>query len=154
MKGQVKPIPKGYHSVTPYLIVNRAADALAFYGKAFGATEVLRMPGPDNTIMHAEIQVGDSRIMLADENPTMKVRSPHSLKGTTASLMVYVENVDTFFAQAVKAGGTAVREVQTMFWGDRCGTLADPFGHVWELATHVEDVSAEEMHHRMMSGAH
>jgi len=151
MKGHAKPIPKGYHSVTPYLIVNHAAEALEFYQRAFGATERMRMPGPDHKIMHAEIQIGDSRIMLADESPDMKCRSPKALGGTTSSLMVYVEDVGALFKSAVKAGATAVRPVQDMFYGDRAGTVSDPFGHVWDLATHKEDLTPEEIQHRSMA---
>ena len=151
MKNHVKPIPKGYHSVTPYLIVDNAAAALDFYSRAFGAQEKVRMPGPNHKIMHAEIQIGDSRIMLADESPDMRCRSPKALGGTSASLMVYVEDVDSLFKSAVLAGGTAVREVQDMFYGDRCGTVADPFGHLWELATHKEDLTPEEIQGRLMA---
>ena len=151
MKNQVKPIPKGYHTVTPYLIVNNATEALGFYARALGATEICRVPGPKGAIMHAEIQVGDSRLMLADETAGMRVRSPKSLQGTTVSLMLYVEDVDAFVAKAIKAGAHSVRPVQDMFYGDRSGTLADPYGHIWEVATHQEDVSMEELQHRMMT---
>jgi PhnB protein len=151
MKNQVKPIPNGYHSVTPYLIVHNAAEALAFYGKAFGAKEMFRMPGANNKITHAEIQIGDSRIMLADEVPSMQALSPKSIGGTPVSLMIYVEDVDTVFKAAIKAGGTETRKVEDQFYGDRTGSLADPFGHVWHIATHKEDLTMEEIHHRSMA---
>ena len=151
MKSQVKPIPKGYHSVTPYLIVDDAAAALTFYARAFGAVEKLRMPGPDHRIMHAEIQIGDSRIMLADESPDMRCRSPRTLGGTSTSLMLYVEDVDALCRSALQAGATTVRPVQDMFYGDRSGTLADPFGHIWEVATHKEDLTPEEIQGRLMA---
>ena len=152
MKGHVKPIPKGYHAVTPYLIVDQAAEALHFYKKAFGATEIFRMEGPDNKIAHAEIQIGDSRIMLADGGPPeMKAQSPQALGGTSVSLMLYVEDVDDVFKHAVKAGGTTVRPVTDLFYGDRSGTLADPYGHIWHVSTHKEDLTPEEIQHRAMA---
>ena len=143
-----KPIPDGYHTATPYLLVKGAAEALDFYQRAFGAEELMRFPGPDGRIGHAEIKVGDSPIMLADEHPEMGYRGPQSLGGTTVSILLYVEDVDTAFARAVAAGGKALRPVQDQFYGDRSGTLADPFGHVWTIATHKEDVSPQEMHKR------
>lgn len=142
----VAPIPAGYHSVTPYLIVADAAKAIAFYAQAFGATELFRLPGPDGKIMHAEIKIGDSPVMLADEMDGF--RGPHALGGTPVSLMVYVPDVDRTFAQAVAAGAKEVRAVADQFYGDRLGTLSDPFGHVWSLATHVEDVPPEEIDRR------
>ncbi len=144
----VKPIPDGYHSVTPYLIISGAAKALAFYKAAFGATEFLRMDGPEGRIMHAEIRIGDSVIMLADESTDVKVVSPTTLNGTAISLMVYVEDVDTVFNQAIAQGAFPRRAVQNQFYGDRSGTLVDPFGHVWTISTHIEDLSAEEMNQR------
>jgi PhnB protein len=144
----VKPIPEGYHSVTPYLIVKGAARAIDFYKKAFGATEIMRFPGPNNTIAHAEIKIGDSPIMLADEGQG-NYRSPEAYGGTPISLMVYVKDVDGVFKQAVAAGAKSTREVADQFYGDRVGTLVDPFGHTWTLGTHVEDVSVEEMQRRM-----
>lgn len=141
----VKPIPDGYHSVTPYLIVSDAARALEFYQQAFGATETMRLNGPAGKIMHAEIRLGDSTIMLADEFPEMQAVSPTTLKGTAGSLMVYVADVDSRFQQAVAAGATIKRAVQDQFYGDRSGTLIDPFGHVWTLSTHTEDLSPEEI---------
>ena len=143
----VKPIPENYHSVTPYLIVQGAAKAIDFYKKAFGATEIMRFPGPNNTIMHAEIKIGDSPIMLADEQATY--RGPQAYGGSPVSLMVYVENVDKVFKQAVDGGAKSVRDVADQFYGDRVGTLVDPFGHVWTIGTHVEDVSMEDMQKRM-----
>jgi len=148
----IKPIPDGYHTATPYLFVKGAAQAIAFYQRAFGATELFRMEGPGGSVAHAEIQIGDSRLMLADEVPQMGYHGPVSLGGTTVSLLLYVENVDTFFAQAVAAGATATRAVKDQFYGDRSGTLTDPFGHVWTIATHTEDVSSEEMARRMQAG--
>jgi PhnB protein len=151
MKGHVKPIPKGYHSVTPYLIVHQAAEAIRFYAQAFGASELLRMEGPDHKIAHAEIQIGDSRIMLADEAPAMKSMSPRTVGGTPVSLMVYVEDVDRVFSTAIKAGAKETRKVEDMFYGDRSGTLTDPYGHIWHIATHKEDLSMEEIQHRAMA---
>lgn len=144
----VKPIPDGYHSVTPYLIVTGAAKALDFYQRAFGATETMRLDGPGGKIMHAEIRLGDSTIMLADEFPEMQAVSPTTLKGTAGSLMVYVEDVDSRFQQAVDAGATVRRPVQDQFYGDRSGVLVDPFGHVWTLSTHMEDLSPDEIGRR------
>jgi len=145
----VKPIPDGYHSVTPYLIVDDAARAIEFYKKAFSAVELMRMPAPGGKIGHAEIRVGDSPIMLADESPEMGHRSARTLGGSPISLMVYVEDVDARVAQAVAAGGKLVRPVANQFYGDRTGGVDDPFGYHWYLATHVEDVPPEEMKKRM-----
>lgn len=144
----VKPIPDGYHSVTPYLIVSNAAKALEFYQRAFNATEIMRLDGPGGKIMHAEIRIGDSQVMLADEFPEMEAVSPTTLKGTASSLMVYVEDVDSRFQQAVAAGATVKRDVQDQFYGDRSGTLIDPFGHVWMLSTHTEDLAPDEVGRR------
>ncbi len=146
----VKPIPEGYHSVTPYLIVKDASKAIEYYKKAFGATEIMRFPGPNNTVAHAEIQIGDSRIMLADEGQN-EYRSPQQLGGTPVSLMIYVNDVDKVFNQAVSAGAKQSRAVQDQFYGDRSGNLIDPFGHVWTVATHKEDVSEQEMQRRMQA---
>jgi PhnB protein len=146
---QVKPIPEGYHTVQPYLIVKGASQALDFYKKAFGAEELVRMPGPDGSIMHAEIRIGDSVVMLSDEMPQAQSKSPNTLGGTTSGIMLYVENVDQVYEQAVAAGATATARPTDMFWGDRFGRLVDPFGHDWALATHVEDVTPEEMERRM-----
>jgi PhnB protein len=144
----VKPIPDGYTTVTPYLIVKDAAGALDYYKKALGATELFRMPGPGGKVMHAEIQVGDSRIMMADEFPEMCAQSPQTLGGTPVSLCLYVEDADTLFEQAVAAGATVRRPVMDQFYGDRSGTLVDPFGHVWTIATHKEDLTPEEIGRR------
>ena len=148
----VKPIPDGYHTVTPYLIVKGAARAIDFYKQAFGATEIMRVPGPNNTVMHAELKIGDSVIMLADEQGTpagAEYRSPQSIGGSPVSLMIYVPEVDKTFKQAISLGSQSKRDVQNQFYGDRSGNLVDPFGHIWTIATHVEDVSQEEMKKRM-----
>jgi PhnB protein len=152
MADKVKPIPDGYHSVTPYLSIKGAAEAIAFYKKAFGAEEVFRMPMPDGKVGHAELMIGNSRIMVADEFPEMSdavCRSPKTLGGTAIGLNVYLPDVDARFKSAIEAGGKVRREVQTQFYGDRSGTLEDPYGHIWTLSTHVEDVSPEEMEKRM-----
>lgn len=143
-----RPVPDGYHTATPYLIIGGAAEAIEFYERVFGATERFRMPGPDDRIAHAEIQIGDSVIMLADEVLDMGYRSPRSLGGTAVSLLVYVDDVDAVFRRAVDAGALPLRPVADQFYGDRSGTLEDPFGHVWTIATHIEDVSVEEMRRR------
>ncbi|HZI49960.1 MAG TPA: VOC family protein [Pyrinomonadaceae bacterium] len=144
----VKPIPEGYHSVTPYLIVRGAAAAIDYYTKAFGAKELFRFPAPDGKIGHAEIKIGDAPIMIADEYPDMGYNGPQSLGGSPVSLMIYVEDVDTVFNRAVESGGTVKEALQDKFYGDRIGTLVDPFGHIWHVATHKEDVSMEEMERR------
>jgi PhnB protein len=143
-----KPIPEGYHTVTPYLAVEDAARAIEYYKQAFGAKEVGRMDGPEGTIAHAELQIGDSRIMLSDPFPQASTRSPKDLGGTSASVFMYVQDVDAVVKQAVDAGATVTMDVADQFWGDRFGTITDPFGHVWSIATHVEDVSQEEMAER------
>jgi len=145
----VKPIPDGYHSVTPYLFIKGAAGAIDFYKNVFGAKERVRMPGPNGRIMHAELQIGDSVVMLADEHPEMGVKSPETLGGSGTSLHVYVENVDAIAQKAVAAGAKLVRPVKDEFYGDRTGTIIDPFSHMWSIATHIEDVSPEEMKKRM-----
>ena len=148
----VKPIPDGYHTVTPYLIVQSAAKALDFYKKAFGATEVCRMPGPGGKIMHAELRVGDSVVMLSDEFPGMSTaRSPKALGGTTGGLFLYLPDVDAAFKRAVEAGCKVLMPLTDMFWGDRFGKLEDPFGNQWSLATHKEDVSPREQAERAKS---
>ncbi|HTY41815.1 MAG TPA: VOC family protein [Thermoanaerobaculia bacterium] len=146
MSGKVKPIPDGYHTVTPYLIVRGAAAAIAFYEKAFDAVELVRMPGPDGRIGHAEIRIGNSPVMLADENPMS--RGPGAFGGSPVSLLLYVEDVDATVARAVSGGAKIVRPVEVQFYGDRMGGIEDPFGHQWYVATHVEDVSPEEMRRR------
>ena len=144
----VKAIPDGYHSLTPYLIIKGAADAIDFYKKAFGATELFRMDH-EGKIGHAELKIGDSPFMLADENPAMGYLGPQSLGGTPVSLMIYVEDVDKIYKQAIDSGGVELKALQDWFYGDRSGTLKDPFGHVWTVATHKEDVTPEEMDKRM-----
>ena len=141
----VKAIPDGYHTVTPYLVVNNGAAALDYYKKAFGAIELMRMPGPSGKLMHAEIKIGDSIIMLADEAPERDVKSPSALGGSPVGICLYVTNVDAMFDAAIAAGGKALFPVKNQFYGDRSGTLIDPFGHKWTVATHVEDVAPEEM---------
>jgi len=143
-----KAIPDGYHSVTPYLIVKGAAEAIDFYKHAFGATELMRMAGPDGRIGHAELRIGDSVIMLADEHPEMGHHSPKSLGGAGVGLMVYVERVDQVFKRAIASGAKELQPVKDQFYGDRSGTLQDPFGHKWTVATHVEDISTDEMRRR------
>ncbi len=145
----VKPIPEGHHSITPYLVVKDAAQAIEFYKRAFGAQEIARMPGPGGRgVMHAELKIGDSRVMLSDEFPGADCRSPQSLSGTTCQLFLYVPDVDSAYQQAISAGATSIMPASDMFWGDRYGKLADPFGHQWGLATHKEDVSPQEMKKR------
>ena len=148
MPAKVKPIPDGYHSLTPYLSVNGAAAAIDFYKRAFGATEIMRMAQPDGRIGHAELQLGDSRVMLADEFPEMGFRSPSVLGGSPVHLHLYVENVDDVVAQALSAGAKLTRPVQDQFYGDRLGTVTDPYGHVWHVSTHKEDLSPEELQKR------
>ena len=148
MAGKVKPIPDNYHRVTPYLVVAGAADAIDFYKKVFGATEVMRMPSPGGKIGHAEVRIGDSTVMLADEVKEMGHRSPKKLGGSPISLLLYVEDVDKTVDRAVAAGAKLTRPVADQFYGDRTGGIEDPFGHQWYVATHVEDVSPEEMKKR------
>jgi PhnB protein len=144
-----KPIPDGYHSVTPYLIVKGAAAAIEFYGKAFNATEIMRLGGPEGKIGHAEIQIGDSRIMLADEHPEMKALAPQSPGSSGVGFCLYVDDVDALVVQAIDAGAKVQRPLQDQFYGDRSATLEDPYGHVWTVATHLEDVPPDEIHRRM-----
>ena len=153
MAGKVKPIPENYHRVTPYLVVDGAAEAIDFYSRVFGATEVMRMPAPGNKIGHAEIKVGDSVVMLADAVAGMGHKSPKTLGGSPVSLLLYVEDTDSTVKRAVENGAKLSRPVEDQFYGDRMGTVEDPFGHVWHVATHVEDVSPEEMKRRMESMA-
>lgn len=144
----VKAKPDGYHSITPYLITHDAPAAIEFYKKAFGATELMRLPGPGGKVMHAEIKIGDSPIMLADEFPEMGIHSAMSLGGSPVSLLIYTENVDAMFAQALAAGATEKKPLADQFYGDRSGTIGDPFGHSWTIASHTEDVSPEEIERR------
>ena len=142
-----KPIPDGYHSVTPTLTVRGAASAIEFYKKAFGAQEMMRFLGPDGkSIMHAEIKIGDSKIMLGEENPSMKCLSPQSTGAASSGIYLYVENADAMFGKAVSAGAKTTMPMADMFWGDRCGGIEDPFGHKWMIATHKKDMTPEEMH--------
>ena len=153
LKTKVKPVPDGYHTATPYLTVQGAAAAIDFYKRAFGAQELFRMSGPGGKIMHAEITIGDSHIMLADESNTAETRAPQTLKGTAAGIFLYVEDVDATFKQAIRAGAKQTAPVEDMFWGDRFGKLTDPFGHLWMLATHIEDLSPGEMEKRMAAAS-
>ncbi len=150
---KVPPIPAGYHAVTPYLSIRGAAEALEFYKKAFGATEIMRMPGPKGDVGHAEIRIGDSRIMLADEYPEIQFLSPASRGGTTVSIHLYVKDVDAMVERAVAAGAKLTRPVADQFYGDRTGTLEDPFGHMWHVATHKEDLSMAELRKRAEQAA-
>ena len=145
---KVKPIPDGYHSVTPYLYIDGAARAIDFYKQAFGAVEVMRLEASGGKIGHAEIKIGDSHVMLADEFPDMGARGPHTIGGTAVGLMVYLPDVDVVVDRAVKAGATLERPVENKFYGDRTGGIIDPFGHRWYISTHVEDVPPEEMEKR------
>ncbi len=144
----VKPIPDGYYTATPYLIIKDAARAIGFYKQAFGATELMRFADPSGKVGHAEIKIGNSPIMLADEHPEMGYRGPQSLGGTPVSILLYVADVDALFSRAIAAGAKELRPVKDQFYGDRSGTLVDPFGHVWTIATHKEDVTLEEMNKR------
>lgn len=148
MKTNVNYLPAGYHTATPYLIVNDGARAIEFYKQAFGATEVLRLALPDGKVGHAEIKIGDSHIMLADEFPDMDARSPATIGGTPVSMLLYFQDCDAVFARAVSVGARVLRPVQDQFYGDRAGTVADPFGHKWTIATHTEDLSPEEIQKR------
>jgi PhnB protein len=145
MPNKVSPIPKGYHSVTPYLVVNDGRGAIDFYKRAFGAQPTVRMDGPGGKVTHAELRIGDSMIMLSDEMPGSGCNSPKSLGGCTAGIFLYVEDVDSTFKQAESAGAKVEMPLADQFWGDRYGKLTDPFGHSWSLATHKEDVAPEEM---------
>jgi PhnB protein len=143
-----KPIPEGYHTVTPYLAVDDAARAIEYYEKAFGAKERVRMHAPDGKIAHAELEIGDSLVMLSDPFPQATTKSPKELGGTSSSVFMYVEDVDAVVKKAVDAGATITMEVADQFWGDRFGSITDPFGHSWSIATHVEDVPPEQMAER------
>ena len=149
MTAKVRAIPEGYHAITPYLVVKGAARAIDFYKKVFGAREKFRMDGPGGTVAHAEIEIGDSVVMLADENPQHGALSPSTVGGTPVSIMLYVEDVDRTAETLTKAGAKTLRPVQDMFYGDRSGGFEDPFGHRWHVSTHIEDVSPEEIERRM-----
>lgn len=144
----VKPVPDGYYTVTPYLIIKDAARAIEFYKRAFNATELMRLADPSGRIGHAEIKIGNSPIMLADEFPEMGIRSPQTIGGSPVSILLYVDNVDSLYAQAIAAGAKELRSVKDQFYGDRAGTLEDPFGHTWSIATHKEDLSSAEISRR------
>ena len=145
----VKAIPDGYYSLTPYLVCKGAAKAIEFYTRVFGAQEMVRMPGPQGSIAHAEVKIGNSMLMLSDENRERGQLSPESIGGSACSIMFYTEDVDQVFKRAVAAGAKAEMPPADMFWGDRMGNIVDPFGHKWAIATHKEDVSPEEMGKRM-----
>jgi PhnB protein len=144
----VQPVPEGYNTVTPYLAVPNAAEAIDFYTRALGAKERSRMSGPGDSVMHAELEIGDSLIMLSDPFPQSSTKTPKELGGTSVSIMVYVDDIDALYKQAIDAGATSLMEPDDMFWGDRFGSVQDPFGHSWTIATHIEDVSSEEMQKR------
>jgi PhnB protein len=144
----VHHIPEGYHAVTPYLVLDQAAKAIDFYKQVFGATEAMRMPDPSGRIGHAEIKIGNSHIMLSDEFPEMGFRGPKSLGGAPVTLMLYVDNADEVFRKAIAAGAQERQAMKDQFYGDRSGQIQDPFGHIWTIATHVEDVAPEEMERR------
>ena len=144
----VKPIPEGYPTVIPYLAVDDASAAIDFYKRAFGAKERVRMPMPDGKVMHAELEIGDSLVMLSDPFPQSSYKTPTDASATTVGIFLYTEDVDATHKQAVEAGATSEQEPENMFWGDRFARVTDPFGHSWQMATHVEDVSPEEMERR------
>ena len=148
MSETVKPIPDGYHTMTPYFVVPKAAEAIDFYAKAFGAEELYRMEGPGGSVMHAEIRIGDSVMMLSDENPEQGAIAPSTLGGSPVHILLYVEDVDAGYRRAVDAGAKEVMPPTDMFWGDRFGKFTDPFGHNWSMATHTENVAPEEMNKR------
>ena len=154
MAGKTKPIPEGYHTATPYLIVSDAAGAISFYKRAFNAEERMRLARPRGKVGHAEIKIGNSPIMLADESPEMGYRAPQSLGGSSVTLLLYVEDVDAQFKQAVSAGAKVLRPVEDQFYGDRSGTLQDPFGHIWTIATHKHDLTFDEIRERAAAVAH
>ena len=149
----VQPVPEGYQTLIPYLAVDDAAKAIEYYTKAFGAKERARMEGPDGKIGHAELEIGDSVVMLADPSPHASTTPPSDAGSTTAAIVMYVEGVDAVVKQAVDEGATITEEVEDKFWGDRFGTIKDPFGHVWSIGTHIEDVTPEEMAERAKAAA-
>ena len=149
MPNKVKPIPDDYRGITPYLVVKDAAGAMDFYQKTFGANEIMRFNQPDGRVGHAEMQIGDARFILADEFPEMNIFGPQTLGGTSTYFLLYVEDVDAVFNRAVTAGARVDKPVQDQVYGDRNGTVVDPFGHRWTIATHIEEVSVEEMERRM-----
>jgi PhnB protein len=143
-----RPIPEGYHTVTPYLAVKDAPKAIEFYKRAFGAIEQVRMDGPNGSVAHAELQIGDSRVMTSDPFPQSNTKAPQELGGTSVSIFLYVEDVDSVVQDAVDAGATITMQPDDQFWGDRLGSVTDPFGHVWQIATHVEDLAPDEIERR------
>jgi len=146
MTTRIKPIPEGHHTLTPHLVVKGASQAIEFYKRAFGAEEIVRMPGPDGkSVMHAELKIGDSRLWLVDEFPAMGSLGPHGIGGTPVTIHVYVEDADAIFNQAVAAGAEVRMPIEDAFWGDRYGLIVDPFGHKWSVATHKEDLTPEEL---------
>ena len=149
MSAKVKPVPDQYHSITPYLIIKGASAAIDFYKQAFGAIELFRMPQPDGRIGHAEMKIGDSVIMLADENPDMHIVGPKTLGNSSVGILLYVDDADAVFGKAVSLGASVNKPLADQFYGDRSGTIVDPFGHKWTIATHKEDVSEEEMQRRV-----
>jgi uncharacterized glyoxalase superfamily protein PhnB len=152
MKNTNKPIPEGFNTLTPHLVVKGASKAIDFYKKAFSAEEIRRMPGPDGkSIMHAELKIGNSRLMLVDEFPEMNARAPESIGGTPVTIHMFLKDADLVFKRAVDAGAQVRMPLADMFWGDRYGVLADPFGHLWSIATHIEDLTPEEIGKRMQS---
>ena len=151
MTQPVRPIPEGFRSVTPHLVCEGAAEALTFYQQAFGATELIRMPGPNGKLMHAEIRIGDSVMMLADDFPEYGSRGPRALQGSAVTIHLYVEDADALWNRALAAGATALMPLGDMVWGDRYGMLVDPFGHQWSIATHQRDVTPEQMQEAMAS---
>ncbi|HEY6306990.1 MAG TPA: VOC family protein [Candidatus Angelobacter sp.] len=153
MANKVKPIPDGYCGITPYLIIKGAAAAIDYYKKAFGAVETMRMPQPDGRVGHAEVKIGEAVVMLADEHPEMNIVSPTTLGNSPVGLLLYVENADATFNKAIALGGQVERPMADQFYGDRTGTIKDPFGHKWTIATHKEDVTPEEMKRRMAAMA-
>lgn len=148
MSKSVPPVPVGYHTVTPYLLIRGAAEAIAFYQKSFGATEIYRLVDPEGRISHAEIQIGNSMIMIADEHPEMDFLGPQTRGGTTVTMLVYVDDADAVFARAIENGAVELRPLCDQFYGDRSGTVTDPWGHVWSIATHIEDLTHEEIRSR------
>ena len=153
MPSKVKPVPEGYHNITPYLVIKGAAAAIDFYKKVFGAVEVMRMPQPDGRVGHAELKFGDSHVMLADEFPEMSVVGPQTLGNTSVGILLYVDDADAVFNHAVSLGAKVNKPLADQFYGDRTGTVIDPFGHKWTIATHKEDVTPEEMKRRMAAMA-
>jgi PhnB protein len=148
MASSAKPVPEGHHTITPHLVVRNASEAIEFYKKALGAEEMYRIPGPDGRLMHAALQIGDSKLFLVDEFPEFGSSSPKTIGGSPVTIHLFVEDVDSTFNRAVEAGATVAMPLQNMFWGDRYGSLVDPFGHNWSIATHLEDLTPKQMKER------